>query len=432
MIAENHRPAVLAAAVLLAAPSLSLGSGFALFEHGNRGMAMGGAMTAVADDPSALFWNPAGLAFQTDRGVQLMLGTTLIQPEQTFYGANPYPGDGYVAEQVDQTFYPLHIYLGIPVNERLEVSFSLTNPYGLGTEWDDEFLGRYISQQADLTTNDLGISMAYQLSDSIAFGVGVDFIYSEIELRRRVGLINPYTQRLTDVAQGTLDASDSDNTAFAWNAGLLFKLGAGFQLGALYRSDFKLDYVGVGSFRQLPTGYPDFDALIGTLIPFGGKVPITTSIEYPDFWTVGLSWQNEKWTFSGQYGVMGWSSFEQLSIVFPENPLLSEVVREDYENAAQYRFGGEYRASRHVALQLGWLFDETGQPIASMSPLLGDGDRTAYSGGISFMTGRLRIDLGYMFLEYDGRSTEGTSWDGFDGLYEGEAQLGGATFTFTF
>jgi hypothetical protein len=51
---------VVVTAVVLAAPAVTFGAGFALFEHGNRGMAMGGAMTAVADDPSALYWNPAG------------------------------------------------------------------------------------------------------------------------------------------------------------------------------------------------------------------------------------------------------------------------------------------------------------------------------------------------------------------------------------
>ncbi len=53
MIAEKHRHTLLVAAALLIIPSLTWGSGFALFEHGNRAMAMGGAFTAVADDPSA-------------------------------------------------------------------------------------------------------------------------------------------------------------------------------------------------------------------------------------------------------------------------------------------------------------------------------------------------------------------------------------------
>jgi len=126
MIAKNHRHALLVAAVLLIMPSLTWGSGFALFEVGGRAGAMAGAMTAVADDPSALFWNPAGMAFQTDDGIKLMFGTSLIAPEQDFTGMSPYPGDGYTASQVDQIFFPVHLYLGIPVNDRLEVSFSLT------------------------------------------------------------------------------------------------------------------------------------------------------------------------------------------------------------------------------------------------------------------------------------------------------------------
>ncbi|MGD9252372.1 MAG: outer membrane protein transport protein [Holophagae bacterium] len=432
MIATNRGAAFLLVAVLVAAPSLSFGSGFALFEHGNRGMAMAGAMTAVADDPSALFWNPGGMAFQTDKGIQLMLGVTFISPTQTFYGESPYPGTGYEVDQEDQTFTPVHLYLGIPVNERLEVSFTLNNPWGLGTQWEDDHLGRYISRRAELQSFNFGISMAYQLSDRIGFGLGVDYIYSSLELTQAVGLINPFNQRLTDVADAEIKATDLGNNAFSWNVGLLAKLGKGFSVGAMYRSGFKLDYEGEGRLTQVPTGYPEFDGLVAGIFPFDGPTPASTSIEFPDFWTVGLSWQNEKWTFSGQYGVMGWSSFDQLAVVFPENPLLSRVVREDYEDAAQVRIGGEFRASKGFAIQLGWLFDETGQPIASMSPLLGDGDRTGYCGGISFMGKIFRVDIGYMHLDFDARSTEGTAWDGYDGRYEGMAELAGATLTFTF
>lgn len=417
---------------LLMVPQLTFGSGFALFEHGNRSMAMAGAMTAVADDTTALFWNPAGMAFQTDEGIQLTAGVVLVQIDQTFYGEPPYPGDGYAADQVEQTFTPAHLYLGIPINERLELSFSLNNPWGLGTYWDDDFLGRYISTKADLEAFDLGVSMAYQLSEKFAFGISFDVIYSAIKLRRTAGLINPYTQRLTDVADAYLRTSGTSNTTVTWNTGLLWKMGSGFQLGALYRSGYTIDFEGKGTFTQIPTGYQDFDGLLGTIFPFDEDVPITTTIEFPDFWTIGLSWQNEKWTFSGQYGVMGWSSFDELSVVFPEQPQFSSVVREDYEDAAQWRIGAELRASQHWAFQIGYLFDETGQPIASMTPLLGDGDRTGYCAGISYFTDSFRVDIGYMHLGFDGRSTEGTTWDGFDGRYEGEGTLAGATFTFKF
>ena len=432
MIAKNHRHTLLVVAALLVMPSMIWGSGFSLFEHSNRAMAMGGAFAAVADDPSALFWNPAGMAFQTGEGIQVMFGAILIAPEQTFYGESPYPGEGYTADQVEQVFPPAHIYLGIPVNDRLEVSFSFSNPFGLGSEWDDDFLGRYISRKADLLNYDLGVSMAYQLSETFAFGIGVDYVMSTLEIERTVGLINPFNQQLTDVADAKM-GSTGINSGFAWNVGLLWKIGGGFTLGGVYRSGFTIDYEGDGEFNQVLTGYPEFDAVIASFLPVDEKVPITTSIEYPDFWTIGLSWQNEKWTLSGQYGVMGWTSFDELAIIFPENPELSSVVPENFEDAAQYRIGGEYRASQHVALQLGYLIDETPQPIQSMSPLLGDGDRTGYSAGFSYYTNRFRLDLGYMYIKNDVRSTEGSSWDGFNGRYEdAKAHLAGATFTIKF
>ena len=432
MITLNRRRVLLVAAVVVAAPAMTWGSGFSLFEVGSRAGAMAGAFTAVADDPSALFWNPAGMAFQTDEGTQLMFGTILVMPEQTVYGESPYPGEGYTATQIEQVFPPIHLYLGIPVNERLELSFSVYNPFGLGTWWEDDFLGRFLSKRADLMVTDLGISMAYQLSENVAFGIGVDYMIAEIELTRNVGLINPFNQRLTDVAQAHLYSEGYGNTAFAWNAGFLWKIGAGFQFGALYRSDFTIDGEGKGSFTQYGTGYPELDGLVASIFPFDENVPITTSIEFPDFWVAGVAWQNERWTLSGQYGVMGWSAFEELAIVFPENPEFSSVVREDYEDAYQYRFGAELRASQHWAFQAGYLFDETGQPVQSMSPLLADGDRTSYTVGLSYFTDRFRLDIGYEYINFGSRSTDGTSWDGFDGKYEAKAQLAGATFTVKF
>lgn len=422
MITTNRRSVLMVAVVLLVMPTLSWGSGFALFEVGGRAGAMAGAMTAVADDPSALFWNPAGMAFQTDEGIQLMFGATALWPEQTFDGESPYPGEGYTAEQVKQTFVVPHIMLGIPVNDRLELSFSFMVPWGLGTEWEDDFLGRYISKKADLMAYDLGASMAYQLSDRFAFGIGVDYMFAEIELTRNVGLINPFNQQLTDVAETNLKGTGT-NSAWAWNAGILWKMGSGFSLGASYRSDFTITGGGRGFFTQIPTGYPELDAMLGTLIPFDEDLPITAEIAFPDFWNLGISWQNERWIFSVQYGVMGWSAYEQLPIVFPENPEFSTVIEENFEDAAQYRFGMEFRAGRHWALQLGALYDETGQPVESMSPLLGDGDRTAYTAGISYFTDRFRFNIGFETVDTEARSTDGNSHDGFDGRYEGTSPL---------
>jgi long-chain fatty acid transport protein len=419
---STRRRTLLTAAVLVLAPVVGWSSGFALFEVGGRQAGMAGTMVALGDDPSTLFWNPAGMAFQTHEGIQLQLGTSLIWPEQTFYGEAPYPGEGYTAEQVEQMFFPVQAFLGLPLNERLELSFAFHSPFGLGTEWEDGFLGNSIAKKTDLMVFDLGVSMAYRLSECFAVGIGVDYMTASLELTQDIGIINPFNQRLTNVAEARLE-STGINDAFAWNAGLLWKIGAGFSFGASYRSEFTIDGEGEADFTQIATGYPELDALLGTVFPFEGTVPIEASIDFPDFWNVGLAWQNELWTISGQYGVMGWSAYQELPIIFPENPEFSSVRPENWVDASQWRVGAELRASQHWELRLGYLEDETPQPPEGMSPLLADGSRKSYMGGFSIVGNRCRFDIAYELVKLETRSTGGASQDAFEGTYEGESPL---------
>jgi long-chain fatty acid transport protein len=421
---------------MLLLPSLSWGAGFALFEAGNKALGMGGAFTAVADDPSAFFWNPAGMAFQTGDGKQFMGGVVFVTPVQDFTGSDPYPGAGYEASQKSQVFYPPHFYFAMPLSDRVNFTLGMITPFGLGTWWEDDFAGRYISKKADLMVFDLGAQVSWKICDRFAIGGGIDYMIATIELERHLPSINPYTQAVNDVGEVTLSSDGLANHAWAWNAGFLWKVGAGFSVGGLYRSKFTINGTDASAqFHQIPTGYPDFDAAVAALIPFDEEPAVTTQINFPDFWQVGLAWSNEKLTFSGQYGEMGWSVFDELSINFPDYPPLSSTINEDWENSTQYRFGFDWRASRALSFRLGYVYDETPQPAYTMSPLLADGSRDGYSAGIGFVSksSNWGFDVGYEYLVMEERSTGGEAENGFDGLYHnGKAHLFGASFYWKF
>jgi long-chain fatty acid transport protein len=428
----NRRQIVSAAAVLMLIPSLTWGAGFALFEHGNRAMAMGGAFTAVADDPSAVFWNPAGIAFQLDKGRQVMNGFTLITASQTFYGQSPYPGDGYMAEQESQVFYPPHLFLIMPMTDSASVNFGFNTPFGLGTWWDDNHAGRFISKRVDLKLFNAMLSFSFKLGDRFAGAIGADYAVGQIDLTRNIPFMNPFTQSVADIGQVHLHTNDLNNRGWGWHYAMMFKVGKGISIGGLYRSTIEVDYKGVGSFTQFPTGYPELDAAAAAALPFGQKVALRTRIEFPDYWALGVAWTHEQWTVSAQYGRMGWSVFDELPMQFPDHPHLSDVVEEHYSDADQYRLGVEYRASDKWAFQGGVLYDNTPQPITTMTPLLGDGDRTGISLGISMIHGKLRSDIGYMYLMFEDRSTNGMQLDGYDGRYDTMAHLVGATLSMKF
>jgi long-chain fatty acid transport protein len=420
------------AAVLLLIPSLSFGAGFALFEAGARSWAMGGAFAAVADDPSAMFWNAAGLAFQIDKGYQIMAGAILIVPEQDFTGHDPFPGDGYFVSQEDQLFFPPHFYFVAPLDDRTAFGISVQSPFGLGTFWPDDFSGRFISKRVELETIEISPNLAFKLSDRFAFGLGVDYRITVTDLTRNVGLVDPFAQQVVDVAQAHIFTDGFSNDCWAWHAGILAKLGGGFALGISYRSDTHVDIEAEASFVQFATGNPMLDGLVGTIIPFDENIPVGVRVEYPDLWMVGLAWSNERLTVSGQYGLMGWAVFQELALVFPENPELNETLEGNFEDSDRYGLGLEYRASPRWAFQLGIEYDNTPQPREAMSPLLGDGDRDVYSVGVSWKAKTFWLDVAYQYITIDGRSTNGESFVGFEGVYESSANLFAASFGWMF
>jgi long-chain fatty acid transport protein len=379
-----------------------------------------------------MFWNAAGLAFQIDKGNQIVLGATAIIPKQTFYGQSPYPGEGYVDEQIDQTFPVPHAYVVVPLGDRTTFGFSTLVPFGLGTWWEDDHAGRFISKRVDLFAFDFSPNLAFKLSDYLAFGIGVDYRVSTIDLTRNIPFVDPFTQQVVDVGQVHIYTDGAGNDGWGWHTGLLADLGAGFKAGFTYRSKITVDYEGTASFRQFSTGNPELDAIVASTIPFGEPISGVTKIEFPDYWSLGLSWNTEKFTISGQWGEMGWSSFQQLDLIFTDYPEFSETIEENYSNSNEYRFGMEWRALEHWAFQLGGVYDETPQPVETMTPLLGDGDRTTVTAGVSWIKKTFRVDFGYEYLTAEERCTDGTSLVGYDGCYDASAHLAALTFTMLF
>jgi len=73
--------AILAVLALgLALPGAASASGYSIYEQGAKAMANAGAFTARADDPSALFFNPAGIVQL--KGKRFNFGTNAIFPDR--------------------------------------------------------------------------------------------------------------------------------------------------------------------------------------------------------------------------------------------------------------------------------------------------------------------------------------------------------------
>jgi len=419
---------VLAAAL---ATSPLTAAGFSIFEQGARSMAMGGAFTAQADDPSAMYHNIGGLAFL--EGHQVAVGTTLIyQTESDFFGADPVPGQGADGERTGTVFFPSHLYTTHELTPRWRVGFALNNPFGLATEWKnpDSWPGRAISYNAEMRTYDLTGGVGWQLDDTFGVGVGVIVRWSDLKLQRRLLLPDPIFGMPVDVADAKLD-SDLDN-GVGYTVGLLHKPSERFHWGLSYRSKITIDYGGDLRLRQIATGIAPFDQFVAIALPFGTDIPITTSIEFPDLASlgVGLAVTSRSW-LEVDLDWTGWSSFDRLVVDVPSDPRFNLDREERWEDVWSYRVGYRWQTAGRSEWRLGYLYDESPQPVRSVSPLLPDADRNAVTGGYGWNGPRWTADVALMYLAFstvDVTPAKGQI-DGFYGTYETTGWLLSATLT---
>src|SRR5262249_62383291 len=103
-------------------------------------------------------------------------------------------------------------------------------------------------------------TVGYKLADRLAVGVGADIRLSSVSLQRRVPVVNPFTQRVTDAA--SVDLNSSTDVGFGFNVGLLAKISDSLSAGLHYRHHVKNDYKGTATFTPVPTGNTQLDATL--------------------------------------------------------------------------------------------------------------------------------------------------------------------------
>jgi long-chain fatty acid transport protein len=407
---ENLRRATIsiaAAALLVLIPlTAAFSGGFQLNEHGARAMGQGGAFAARASDLSAMYFNPAGLAYQ--QGTQLLVGATLIVPKISFYGPDQL-NTNQETKMVSQTFNPINVYASYQITDDLVAGVGVNNPYGLGTEWPADWSGRFISTKVDLQTFFFTPTLAYKFSDKFSIGVGMNYVTGKVTIKRVAS--DPFDPH----ANVTIEAN---GTAIGFNVGAMYKLSDEISIGASYRSQAKIDANGTATFDPYRSVYTQ-----------AGDV--SSSLTLPATGYFGVAYRPIKnLSLEADYQYVGWSSYNQLAITF-KNDNSSAVMPEDYSDTYILRFGGEYTMG-DWQLRAGYLFDHTPVPTNHVEPLLPDANRNEVSVGFGYsLTKNISVDLSYMFIKFDQRKAVGTSID-FDGTYNATANLIAVDFGFSF
>lgn len=393
-------------------------SGFALYEASVRISGMMGAYVANGNHVSTIFFNPAGLAQLS--GTHVNVGGVMIAPRTTFRGPLPYTTE-YAMES--QEFVVPHIYASHQVIEDLTVGLGVYVPFGLGSKWDENWVGNGISIETRIQTAVVNPVVAYKLPD---FGIGDVMIGGGIQ----IGVLgNAELERgINDFVgvDGTIRLEGETNeTYYGYNFGVIYKPVEKLSVGFSYKSQLELNFKGDAEFTNLPeSAFPPGNT---------GSLQITT----PASWALGISSQPvEDLTVNFDYVWWGWSSYDELAIDFDEETAVLQDISSprDWEDVFQLRLGAEYGLPQvdNLVIRGGIGYDKNPAPDETVDATLPDTDRLLFSGGLTYhITDNLAFDLYYTFIRGEERKVD-NSLNTLNGYYNTRAYIAGTALSFSF
>jgi long-chain fatty acid transport protein len=355
---------------LTAAPAFVYGSGFALFEAGARGSALMGTMVARADDPSAIFYNPAGLVQLP--GFQVMGGFSFIVPRVeivTHCGGADTPTlmDSHVSAVP-------HLFAAYRVADRVWLGLGLNSPFGLGIKYNDDWPGGANVIKADIQTLNFNPTVAVKITDYLAAGAGLDIMYFKFDMKRilPLPLVGPQTLHL-----------EGDTWGVGFNLGLHLKPRDDLSLGISYRSQVRQQITG-------PAQFQPYNAL---------NAAARGSIILPDMVFTGIMVRPLD-KLSVEVGAIWtrWSLFRNFDVKF-DNALGTLSERKDWHDTWRGQVGVEYRVLPWLDLRAGYSLENEPMPDKYVDYLVPSSDRRHnFSCGTGFRWRAMTMDLAYTLV----------------------------------
>lgn len=428
---------ILIAFLSLSPAGSALASGFALIEMNASGQGNAYAGAAVATgNASTIFFNPAGMTSLS--GDQLVVVGHYITPSASFgddgssvaglyatAASPPSLGLGLTGDGDDggsSAFVP-NLYWVKSINQTLKFGLGVNSPFGLATEYDKDWVGRYHGVSSDLKTINVNPSLAYRVSDKVSIGGGLNLMLGQVELTSAVdmgsvcvaGLLQaplPLNAALPacegdgagpQTIDGFADLSGDnyDELSTGFNLGVIFSASDQTSIGLSYRSEVEMSIAGEADFT-VPTSSTTLNGVISASGLFS-DTDLEATVDLPASFSLSLSHRVGKITWLADATWTGWSSFEELRIVYDNAAQPDSVTTEAWEDTMRYSVGFDYQYSDKIILRSGVALDESPVPSAERrTPRLPGNDRTWLSLGLSYMLDQqFSIDVGYSHLFID-------------------------------
>jgi long-chain fatty acid transport protein len=374
-----------------------------------RATALGISFAGVADDPSAAYFNPAGLT--RVKGLGLEYGATLVAlssehtdptgRKDSLAGNDPVVPDVYAT--YSQEGCPFAFGLGI------------NSPFGLVTEWKDDSFSRFYATESKILMYQINPSVAYAVNEKVSVAAGIDYVnIFDAELNQQVLNLDFSFSPLSNAGHGKFSGN---GTGWGYNTAIHIKASDRHAFGLAYRSQINVIVKG-------ETELTGLEQL--TAFAFGGpsyRTDSRTELKLPQSVLFGYGFRpNEKVTIFADYEWVDWHSTKETKFDYSQNNAsLTQSIPRKWRDTSNVGFGVEWKACKMLDLRFGALAYEAAIPDATLDSAVPDTGRFALSFGPGLRFGNSRMDISYMAVFLQNKTINnnaGNASASMDGKFE--------------
>lgn len=408
---------LVAGGVSLAAMQQAQAAGFQLKEQSaqSQGNAFAGA-TATASDLSTIYFNPAGMTRLKGSAADATMSYILPSSKLTINASsNPTSGVGTPLGNdaggdagngaFVPSFYGMYSY-----DNDLKFGLSINTPFGLSTEYDDGWAGRYHGLKSEIMSINVTPSVAYRVNKNLSIGAGVSAQYVEAKL----------TKAVTDVASANV-ANDGkskltgDDIGFGARLGLLYEFDDKTRIGASYHSRVRHNLKG-------EVEYTGVSANTRAALTAAGKQSVThdasAKLVTPDIFSLGFSHDlDDQWTLLGDVSRTQWTTFKKLQVL-DDDGTTDENIYQNYQASHFVALGTTYKHDQNNSFRFGVAFDQGAVETEHRTVRIPDADRYWLSLGYGYVADNFDLNVGYSFIKAANASVYESN-TGTDGMISG-------------
>lgn len=403
---KKERSVLFALLLFLGLSSLALANGLNLNSLGSRALSMGGAFVGLADDYSAIFWNPAGIA-QFKTKYFGFYGTDII-PKGTYLFQVPSPAG--LLTLVDAKTETKHYLSGLaayyhPINEYLVAGIGVYVPSGLGAAWNGDDFTPVTNNTSYMWESRVGMvtiapAVSYKINEIVSVGASLNINYGMFSIKTHAGNIDNF------------DLGQYEESLNGWGIGATFgvlvKANEMLSFGATVRTPSKVKLDGNVNISNIDLLGPNYKT----------QSAAERDVTWP-WWIAGgaafrpmddlILTADLQWT--------QWSKVDEFVTRYKDpywNLMMTasgqNIRPMKWKDTLQIRFGAEYRLYQNVAIRGGYYYDPSPVPAKTLNALLPSFNFNVITLGVGYSLNGLVMDFGFEMLFGKKREVNYANW----------------------